>query len=236
MISYIQENICDVVEIKVLKSNRFRTVYLVNNKLVVMFSANAKLIFNWYIDNQKFAPTTMFGYDECICYDYLVPTSDYLKKAHISDFIKSYRPKLVSISDYTYYDTLEARYSAQIQELGIKRINLKRPYKEGLYQLHGNMDLDHTIVFDKKLILLDPRPVTGALLYDIINMYVSSIELTKMFKRAQLAQMLNCNINDVNYYYTIILVNKLYKLSNNNDEKYNKYHKLIIEWSKNEEK
>ncbi len=227
MIEYIKTNICEVEDYKVLKSNQFRTVYLVNNKLVVMFSANAKLIFNWYMSNQNFAPATIFGYDECICYDYLVPSSDYLKKGHITDFIKSYRPKLVSISDNEYYDALEEKYKASCLKLGINPLDLKRPQKEGLYQLHGNMDFDHTIVFDSKMILLDPRPVTGALLFDILNMYLSSFELIEMYKLEEIADILNVELCDVEYYYELTLLSKLNKTNNNNNIMYKKYLKLL---------
>lgn len=227
MIEYIKTNICEVEDYEILKSNQFRTVYLVNNKLVVMFSANAKLIFNWYMSNQNFAPATIFGYDDCICYDYLVPTSDYLRKGHITDFIKSYRPKLVSISDNEYYDALEEKYKASCLKLGIDTLSLKRPQKEGLYQLHGNMDFDHTIVFDSKLILLDPRPITGALLFDILNMYLSSFELIQMYELQELADILNVELSDVEYYYELTLVAKLNKTNNNNDIMYKKYLKLL---------
>lgn len=227
MIEYIKTNICDVEDYKMLKSNQFRTVYLVNNKLVVMFSANAKLIFNWYMANQNFAPATIFGYDDCICYDYLIPSSDYLKKHHLVDFIKSYRPKLVSISDSEYYDALEEKYKTYCQKISIASQLPNRPSKEGLYQLHGNMDFDHTIVFDSKLILLDPRPVTGALLYDVMNMYLSSFEVVEMFDLEELALILNCDRSDVEYYYEIVLINKLSKLYNVDDIMYNKYLKLL---------
>lgn len=227
MLEYIKTNICDVEDFEMLKSNQFRTVYLVNNKLVVMFSANAKLIFNWYMANQTFAPLTIFGYDECICYDYLVPTSDYLKKYHLTDFIKSYRPKLVSISDSEYYDALEEKYKTSCLKLGIPPNLGKRPSKEGLYQLHGNMDFDHTIVFDSKLILLDPRPVTGALLFDIMNIYLSSFEVLEMFAIDEFAVLLNCELADVEYYYEIVLINKLAKLANCDNNMYKKYLNLV---------
>ncbi|WOO89451.1 hypothetical protein R2F61_01740 [Mollicutes bacterium LVI A0078] len=227
MIDYIKTNICEVEDYKVLKSNQFRTVYLVNNKLVVMFSANAKLIFNWYMSNQNFAPATIFGYDECICYDYLVPSSDYLKKVHITDFIKSYRPKLVSISDGEYYDALEEKYKTSCLNLGINTLSLKRPQKEALYQLHGNMDFDHTIVFDSKMILLDPRPVTGALLFDILNMYLSSFELIEMYQLQEIADILNVELSDVEYYYELTLIAKLNKTHNHNNIMYKKYLNLL---------
>lgn len=227
MLDYIKTNICDVEDYELLKSNQFRTVYLVNNKLVVMFSANAKLIFNWYMSNQGFAPATIFGYDDCICYDYLIPSSDYLKKFHITDLIKSYRPKLISISDSEYYEALEEKYKAHCINLGISTQIPKRPSKEGLYQLHGNMDFDHTIVFDSKLILLDPRPVTGALLYDIINMYLSSFEVINMFDLKEIASLLNTSEEDVLYYYEIVLVAKLSKIKAKDINMYNKYLKLL---------
>lgn len=227
MLEFIKTNICDVEQYEMLKSNQFRTVYLVNNKLVVMFSANAKMIFNWYMSNQNFAPATIFGYDECICYDYLVPSSDYLKKHHLIDLIKSYRPKLVSISDNEYYDALEEKYKTYCQKMGIDSRLSKRPSKEGLYQLHGNMDFDHTIVFDSKLILLDPRPITGSLLYDVMNMYLSSFEVINMFELDELASILNCELNDVKYYYEIVLINKLSKIYNVDRNMYNEYLKLL---------
>lgn len=227
MLKYIEENICDVTSYEVLKTNQFRTVYLVNNKLVIMFSANAKLIFNWYMANQSFAPITIFGYDECICYDYLVPSSEYIKKHHIIDFIKSYRPKLVSIADDSYYDAIEADYKGKCQSLKVTPINLNRPHKEGIYQLHGNMDFDHTIVFDSKLILLDPRPISGPLLFDILNMYLSNFELYKMLDKSDIATALNVDLTDVDYYYEIILVQKLNKLNNVEPELYNKYLSLL---------
>ncbi len=227
MLDYIKTNICDVEEIETLKSNQFRSVYLVNNKLVVMFSANAKLIFNWYMSNQNFAPATIFGYDECICYDYLVPSSEHIKKHHIVDFIKSYRPKLVSISDSEYYDAIEEKYKTQCLKLGVIPQVPKRPSKEGLYQLHGNMDFDHTIVFDLKLILLDPRPVTGAILYDIMNMYLSSLELLHMFTKQEIADILNVSVDDVEYYYELILIAKLYKIESVKSNMYKDYLKLV---------
>lgn len=231
MLDYIKTNICDVDDFELLKSNQFRTVYLVNNKLVVMFSANAKLIFNWYMSNQGFAPATIFGYDECICYDYLVPSSEYLKKYHIIDLIKSYRPKLISISDSEYYDAIEEKYKAHCIKMDIVSQISNRPSKEGLYQLHGNMDFDHTIVFDSKLILLDPRPITGALLYDIMNMYLSSFEVINMFELEELARLVNVDVADVDYYFEIVLVSKLNKLYNNDIIMYKKYLKLLsVRW------
>lgn len=227
MREYIQKNICYIEKIEVLKSNQFRSVYLVNNKLVVMFSANAKLIFNWYMANQNFAPATIFGYDECICYDYLVPSSEYLRKHHLVELVKCYRPKLVSISDDQYYDGLEAKYTAYCKKLGIYKQLVKRPSKEGLYQLHGNMDFDHTIVFDNKLILLDPRPITGTILHDIMNMYLSSFEVLNMFTLNEIASLLNVEYSDVVYYYDIILVNKLNKLFTIGGDGYEQYRKLF---------
>ncbi len=227
MLKYIQKNICDVECYEVLKTNQFRTVYLVNNKLVVMFSANAKLIFNWYMANQAFAPITIFGYDECICYDYLVPSSEYIKKHHIIDFIKSYRPKLVSIADDSYYDALEADYKAKCKILGIKATKLNRPQKEAIYQLHGNMDFDHTIVFDSKLILLDPRPISGPLLFDIINMYLSNFELYEMIEKEDIANALNLSIQDIDYYLEVVLISKLNKLNGVEPELYSQYLKLL---------
>lgn len=227
MIKYVEENICDIEECEVLKANQFRTVYLINNKLVVMFSANAKLIFNWYMSNQNFAPLTIFGYDECVCYDYLVPSSEYIKKHHLLDFIRNYRPKLVSISDYEYYEAIEAKYKRDCLKLGISPKLAKRPKKEGLYQLHGNVDFDHTIVFDGKIILLDPRPITGAILFDIISMYLSSFEVSAMFNLNEIAQTLNVELTDVEYYYEIVLLSKLSKISGKDQKLYNKYLNLL---------
>lgn len=226
MVEYIKKNICDVEELEILQSNQFRTVYLINNKLVVMSSANAKLIFNWYMDNQNFAPATIFGYDECICYDYLVPTSEYLKKQHLIDFIKCYRPKLVAISDSEYYEALEEKYKQNCQKLQLDPKAQPRPEKEGLHQLHGNMDINHTIVFDNKIILLDPRPITGALLYDVMSMYISSFEVMDMFSHEQIATVLNCELSDISYYYKLVLVNKLVELTNTNSDLYPQYLSL----------
>lgn len=228
MLEYVRQNICDVEQFELLKSNQFRTVYLVNNKLVVMFSANAKLIFNWYMANQNFAPATIFGYDDCVCYDYLIPSSDYLRRSHLIDFIKSYRPKVVSISNDAYYDGLESKYRTQCTNLGMSSDSLKRPDKEVLYQLHGNMDFDHTIVFDNKLILLDPRPTTGAILFDIMNMYLSSFVVMEMFALKDIASFLNISIDDVLYYYRIILIEKLTKLINSDEEMYQRYKRLCV--------
>lgn len=232
MLEYIKANICDVDEIEVLQTNQFRTVHLVNNKLVVMSSANAKLIFNWYMDNQNFAPATIFGYDECICYDYLVPTSEYLKKQHLIDFIKCYRPKLVAISDVEYYEALEEKYKSNCLKLNISPSLPKRPNKEGLYQLHGNMDINQTIVFDNKIILLDPRPITGALLYDVMNMYLSSFEVMEMFTQEQIATVLNCELSDIEYYSQIVLVNRLINTTNCDPKVYDKYLALLTRESK----
>ncbi|WOO87640.1 hypothetical protein RZE82_01475 [Mollicutes bacterium LVI A0039] len=227
MIDYIKTNICEVEEFELLKSNQFRTVYLVNNKLVVMFSANAKVIFNWYMDNQNFAPATIYGTDECICYDYLVPSSDYVKKFHLLDFIRNFRPKLVSISDSEYYDAIEDEYRLNCINLGINPQLPQRPVKEGLYQLHGNVDFDHTLVFDGKVILLDPRPITGAILVDIMNMYLSSFEVLKMFDIEEIARTLNVPQTVVEYYYEIILLAKLNKIATKDAELFKQYLSLL---------
>lgn len=229
MIDYIRENICDVEEFEVLKSNQFRTVYLINNKLVVMFSANAKLIFNWYMANQSFAPATIFGYDECVCYDYLVPSSDYLKKVHLIDFIKSYRPKLVAISDNEYYEAIEGKYKANCKNIGIDPQVLKRPSKEGLYQLHGNMNLSHSLIFDGKMILLDPRPITGALLIDIMSMYLSNFEIIEMFSLEDISYALNVSLDDVKYYYNLQLVSLINKSKTKDLKLYNDYKNLLCQ-------
>lgn len=223
MLEYIKTYICDVEKSEILQSNQFRTVYLINNKLVVMSSANAKVIFNWYMANQNFAPATIFGYDECVCYDYLVPTSEDLKRQHLIDFIKCYRPKLVAISDTEYYEALEEKYRTYCSKLDVTPKLPKRPDKEGLYQLHGNMGIEHTIVFDNKLILLDPRPITGALLLDVMSMYISSFEIMEMFSIDQIATVLNCAHTDIQYYMEMVLVNKLLHLESENVDLYNKY-------------
>lgn len=231
MIEYVKNNICDVDDFEILKSNQFRTVYLINNKLVVMFSANAKLIFNWYMSNQNFAPATLFGYDECICYDYLVPSSEHFKKQHFEDFVKSYRPKLVAISDDEYYDAIEGKYIQQCLKLDIDKAALKRPSKEGLYQLHGNMDFDHTLVFDNQIILLDPRPITGALLHDIVNIYLSSFTLIEMVDVEEIARWLNVSVEDVNYYCNLILIAKMYKVLDKDIIMYKKYLKMLSNYN-----
>lgn len=212
MKKYIEDNICPVHTIEVLKENKFRSVYLINTKLVIVFSGNAQLIFDWYMRNQNFAPNSLFATDKCICYDFLVPNSEHITKNHVKGLINNYQPECIGVANDSYYLQLDIIYRDNCSYLDIEPKNLDYPSNELLYQIHGNMHFNHTIYYDGQPVLLDPRPKNGTIAYDIINFYYSSIELMTMFSEEELTILLGINTKTFNFYKEIILVKKIRRL------------------------
>lgn len=227
MRNYIETNICHVEKFDILKENKFRSVYLVNNKLVVVFSSKAKNIFNWYMSNQEFAPNSLFATDKCICYDFLVPNSEHLTKDKVINLFKNYLPECLGSADASYYVNLDVIYRDNCNYLDIVPKNLEYPRNELLYNIHGNMDFNHTIYYDGQPIMLDPRPKNGTLSYDIINYYYSCEEISKMFSESEIIELLAIDEKCFNFYKEIIVIKKIRRLDPNDLQMFNFYKSIL---------